>query len=77
MKYYIEALNAEGEPILGNLDGQAVLRAIEPTRCIAWKRLFQPASATRPKWARVAKWQLVTIRGRVIAERINPYGALA
>lgn len=73
MKYYIEAMDASGEPILGNMYGQIALKALEPTRCIAWKRLFAPASATRPKWERVERWRLVTLHGKVIAERLNPY----
>lgn len=73
MRYYIEALNAKGEPILGNMDGQIALKALQPMRCKAWTRLFQPASATRPKWVRVERWRLVTLQGKVIAERLNPY----
>ena len=73
MRYFIEALDASGEPILGNMNGQIALEALEPTRCIAWKRLFAPASPTRPRWARVHRWRLTTLRGKVLAERLNPY----
>jgi hypothetical protein len=73
MRYYIEALNAKGEPILGNMNGQIALKALQPMRCKAWTRLFQPASPTRPRWERVERWRLVTPQGKVIAEHINPY----
>lgn len=73
MRYFIEAMDASGEPILGNMDGQSSLKALEPTRCIAWRRLFAPASPTRPRWARVHHWRLVTIRGKVLNTYLNPY----
>ena len=73
MRYFIEAIDASGEPILGNMDGQSSLKALEPTQCKAWRRLFAPASATRPRWIRVERWRLVTLRGKVLAERLNPY----
>jgi len=73
VRYFIEALDASGEPILGNMDGQSSLKALEPTRCKAWTRLQQPASPTRPRWARVHRWRLTTLRGKVLAEHLNPY----
>jgi hypothetical protein len=73
VRYFIEALDASGEPILGNMDGQSSLKALQPIRCKAWTRLFQPASPTRPKWERVERWRLITLQGKVIAERLNPY----
>ncbi len=48
MKYYIECFRADGSQILGNLDGQAVIRCQNYRRTAAYKRLG--SIVRNPKW---------------------------
>jgi hypothetical protein len=73
MKYYIEALRADGTQILGNLDGQAVLDCQEPYRTKHVKSLL--SSLGRPAWPSVARWRIVHANGRVDSEIANPMAA--
>lgn len=65
MRYYIEAFDAEGVQILGNLDGQRALGQMSvPTRSKAWRSVVTGALPASP---RVARWDLVNDRGDVVA----------
>ena len=69
MGYYIEAYDANGKMILGNLDGQDALGPrMKPTLCAAWKYL---KSEHRPNWYRVAYWRLVDEKDNEIATYLN------
>ena len=63
MKFYIEAYYLDGSPILGNGDGQAVLRCANYRRTKAFADLISPM---RPRYPRVAYWQIVTKHGTVV-----------
>lgn len=72
--HYIEAYDAKGQQILGNLDGQSALRDVyQPLKSAAWKMLQNPAGPQRPKWVHVAYWRLVNVRGEEKAVYYNPY----
>jgi hypothetical protein len=65
MRYYIEALDANGFSILGNLDGQAALGEVKnPKRTAAWKRL-----PDLPVGKQVAWWRIVDAKGREISRK--------
>jgi hypothetical protein len=69
MRYYIEAFDADGRQVLGNLDGQAALgRCKQPQKCKAWTDLPNIRCSSR-----IRSWRLVDDNGRVIArkERTN------
>ncbi len=73
--YYIEAYGANGQQILGNLDGQDVIRAVNPRRALAYKVL--KSTSGRPNWSRVKEWRLVTAAGlclEVIPNRCHAGG---
>jgi ribosomal protein L31 len=65
MKYYIECFDLKGQQILGNLDGQAVIRANSYKRTDSYKRIVQIVRESHPsyrtKWARI-----VDEEGRVL-----------
>lgn len=69
-RYYIEAFDKDDAQILGNLDGQAALRARAPQRCHAWMHL---GTYKRPLFRKVRRWQLVTETGHVCARKRNPF----
>lgn len=70
-RYYIEAFDAEGAQVLGNLDGQAALGSPkQPLRCHAWKYL---GTEKRPLYRKIRQWRLVTDTGRICAYKTNPY----
>jgi hypothetical protein len=73
MKLYIECFRADGSQILGNLDGQAVLHAVNYKRTNAYKLLAKIVG--NPKWmnGKVAFAQVVTPGGTVL-ETITPKG---
>ncbi len=64
MKYYIEAFYADGSPILGNLDGQAVIHAKRYRQTLAYKNVI--AAAYTGRHPKVAYWRVVTESGRVV-----------
>lgn len=64
MKYYTEAYRADGSQLLGNLDGQGVIRAKLPRRTLLYKRLL--SGYHRPKWPYVHHWKLVREDGLFI-----------
>jgi hypothetical protein len=68
MPYYISAYAADGSRILGNLDGQASIRARRPERTAAWKELGTTIRAS----PRVAYWQLETADERPLLKKLNP-----
>ena len=71
MRYYIEAFDDFGRPVLGNLDGQKALgELVEPTRSAMWK-LLKHYSQTNPDklrrmFRRARLWHLVNHGGTVI-----------
>jgi len=69
MKLYVEAYSESFNPILGNLDGQAVYDYRNFKRCNHYKSLV--TGNDRPKWARVKLWRIVTTRGDVLSEVYN------
>lgn len=70
-RYYIESFDADGQQILGNLDGQAALgEPRQPQRCHAWAHL---GTYKRPLFRRVSAWRLVTDSGHVVARKFNPF----
>ena len=66
MKLYIECFRADGSQILGNLDGQAVIRTQNYRRTHAYKRLAEIVG--NPKWmqGKVAFARVVTADGRIL-----------
>ena len=67
-RYYIEAFDAAGRQVLGNLDGQAALGYLRrPTRARAWRTI---ASGRRlAHWLpEVCAWRLVDCAGRIVAQ---------
>jgi hypothetical protein len=63
---YIECFRADGSEILGNLDGQAVLRTLNYKRTNAYKSLKQIVG--NPKWmnGKVAFARVVTSSGTIL-----------
>lgn len=61
MKHYVEAYQADGSQILGNLDGQAVLHAKDPRRTKHFKRL--ESGQDRPTHSRVYRWRVEPANG--------------
>ena len=70
MKHYIEAYTRKNEQILGNLDGQGVLRAKKYRRTSAYKGL----STFRTLNNRVAYYCIVTPTGKTVETVINSTG---
>ena len=68
MAYYITAHHADGSPVLGNLDGQTVLRTRRPDRSAHWQQLGLQIRAS----ARIAFWRIEDSSGRVLATKSNP-----
>lgn len=65
MKYYVEAFYSDGGQILGNCDGQAVLRCRNYQRTKYYKYLkSRVAQGFKPK--RVSYYRVVTEGGRVL-----------
>jgi hypothetical protein len=62
MKVYVEAFYPDGSQILGNLDGQAVIRAKNYRRTQAYKRLRSILYNS----TRVASFRIVAEDGRVL-----------
>jgi hypothetical protein len=71
MKVYIECFRADGSQILGNCDGQAVIRAKNYRRTLAYKHLAEVVG--NPKWmgGKVAFARVVTESGQIL-ETVNP-----
>ena len=68
---YIECYRADGSQILGNLDGQAVLRTVNYKRTNAYKALSKIVG--NPKWmnGKVAFARVVTSSGTIL-ETVRP-----
>ena len=71
VKTYIECFHADGSQILGNLDGQAVIRARNYRRTNAYKRLARIVG--NPSWmnGKVAFARIVSEDGRIL-ETVKP-----
>ncbi len=63
---YIECFHKDGTQILGNLDGQAVLRCKNYKHTNAYKRLFKIVK--NPKWmnGKVNEARVVTESGHIL-----------
>lgn len=57
MKLYVEAFGERDNIILGNLDGQGVIRAIRYRRTNHYKALV--SGEGRPKWSKIKIWKIV------------------
>lgn len=68
MPHYICAYYADGSRALGNLDGQALIRARRPERTQAWTLLGKTIRASE----RIKYWQLETADERVLLTKPNP-----
>ena len=68
---YIEAYYADGSPILGNMDGQAVISAKQYKRTNAYKRAVWLLADPKRTYKRVAFYRVVTPDGRLL-EEIRP-----
>lgn len=65
MRYYIEAYDADGHQVLGNLDGQAALgECRQPQRKGAWQRVLKGQVRAS---SRIRSWKLVDAAGTPIA----------
>lgn len=69
--FYVSAYYADNTPCLGNLDGQAVLRAQCYQRTHSYKRLKNPVWQCR--WSSVHHWCVETTTGVVVETITNPY----
>jgi hypothetical protein len=70
MRYYIEAYRAEGDQILGNLDGQAALTCRDVKKTAHFRSLINPFS--RPRFVRVAFWKVIDQHGKEVCRVKNP-----
>lgn len=68
MTYYIRAYYPDNSPILGNGDGQAVIRHRRPERSPLWRDL-----AILVRAPSVAYWQLETADGAMVRRLPNPH----
>ncbi len=75
MRYYVEAFRPDGSQILGNLDGQTVLRTFSPSTSRHYKSLV--SGEGRPKHPRVAFWRIVDDKGIVWSQVNNIHCATA
>lgn len=66
-RFYIEAYQANGRQILGNLDGQTARDCQDITRTQHYRAL--KTGLGRPKWPRVAYW--IVVRGDYPQETIH------
>jgi len=66
MPYYIECYYADGKPILGNLDGQAVIHARLYRRTAAYKRLAKIVGNPNHMGGKVAFARIVTKSGTCV-----------
>jgi hypothetical protein len=67
MPYYITAWRAEGDQVLGNLDGQTCLRHRRPQNSPLWLHLGVIIRSPHVRF-----WLLETQSGRTLARRPNP-----
>jgi len=65
-KYYVQAFYADGRPILGNGDGQTVIKAKKPLLTDAWKRIEKLPLSMLTMHKGDIKYQLVTEYGTVL-----------
>ena len=65
MKYYVEAFNADGGAILGNLDGQAVIHCRNWKRSAIYRRLVNTPKEKLSLNGRVVKYKIVDTYGNV------------
>lgn len=66
--YYIEAFYADGSPILGNMDGQAVIRARLYKRTNAYKRAVWLLADPKRTYKRVDHYKVVRPSGEIVEE---------
>lgn len=69
MPLYICAFRKDGGQILGNLDGQASIKASAYRRTLAYKHL---RSQSRPAYVKVAYWEIQNSLGTVLETIENP-----
>lgn len=69
MKYYVRAYGLKDNLILGNLDGQAVLRTVNWQRTKHCQKL--KSGIDRPAYPRVAYWQIEDDHENVITRIYN------
>src|SRR5690606_20481075 len=68
-KYYVEAYDHEGKQILGNLDGQGVIKAKNYRRTQHYKKLYQGKVGSS---SRVHCWKIVDENGNVLEVIYKP-----
>ena len=61
---YIECFRADGSEILGNLDGQAVLRTVNYKRTNAYKALSKIVGLLRKSYLRCYKVMVLILSGK-------------
>ena len=71
MKVYIECYYLDGTPILGNLDGQAVIHAVYYRRTNAYKRACNIVGNPKHMSGKVGFARVVTSNGQIL-ETIKP-----
>lgn len=73
MKFYVEALTRNGRPLLGNLDGQAVLhcRRPEQTKHVAALKLGRYENGNIVS-RRAYEWRVETPSGNLVMKIPNP-----
>jgi hypothetical protein len=59
MKYYVEAYRSDGSQVLGNLDGQAVIRARDYKRTNIYKRLKSEPKSKLSLGGKVVRYDIV------------------
>jgi hypothetical protein len=65
-KVYLEAYRADGTQILGNMDGQAVIRARRYERTLAYKNAVLRVANYHQRGGRVASYKVVDEAGRLL-----------
>lgn len=71
--FYICAFHSGGGEILGNLDGQTIIRANSYRRTKHYKHLKGNAQAGWPRWSIPAYWEVSTNTGQVVETIKNTY----
>jgi len=71
MKYYIEAYGSDGRQILGNLDGQGVIRVPNFRLTKAYKRVRDLPTNKLSLNGRVTEYRIVDHSGRVMEKIIK------
>jgi len=66
-KLYVEAYGADGKQILGNLDGQNVIRTRNYKQTSTYKRLVSQPAEKLSLHGRVKQYKIVDDQGKVLA----------